>query len=72
MQSPRVKKIKIQTGDPEDGHKGIESSVTHLRSGLGLPGFLPKDTACGAGMHPPQGPVPVIFCSCCLYQPPSS
>lgn len=31
MQSPQVKNIKIQTGDLEDGHKGIESSKTHLQ-----------------------------------------
>lgn len=29
MQSPQVKNIKIQTGDLEAGHKGIESSKTH-------------------------------------------
>lgn len=28
--------IEVQTGDLEDGHKGIEYSVTHLQPGLGL------------------------------------
>lgn len=42
----RLKEIKIQTGDQEDGHKDIESSVTHLQPGLGL---LPRSHVAQGG-----------------------
>lgn len=49
MQSPQVKNIKIQTGDLEDSHKGIESSKTHLQ-----PGLQNSDTARGQGRGQPR------------------
>lgn len=54
MQRPQVKNIKIQTGDLEDSHKGIESSKTHLQP----PGLQNSDTARGQGRGLPRSKAP--------------
>lgn len=43
--------MEVQTGDLEDGHKGIEYSVTHLQPGLGLLRLLQEATPGRARQH---------------------
>ena len=59
MQSPGVKKIKIQTGDPEDGHKGMESSVTHLQHWPRASWSSPKGHAGAGAALSPEGELPL-------------
>lgn len=49
--------IEVQTSDLEDGHKGIEHSVTHLQPGLELLGLL-QGGSIGQGEAAPAAPGP--------------
>lgn len=74
-----LKEIKIQTGDLEDGHKDIESSMTHLQPGPGLLGrsqlwavVWPRGAPSSDGTRPLQGQVKHFQFRRCFYQPLSS
>lgn len=65
-----LKEIKMQTGDLEDGHKDIKSSMTHLQPGPGLLGrsqlwavAWPRGGPSSNGTRPLQGQVKLVFSS---------